>query len=438
MAAVTTPTGERLHIAVFGRRNAGKSSLINALSRQQVSLVSPVPGTTTDPVSRPMELLPLGPVVLIDTAGLDDEGDLGRLRVARSMEVLDRTDLAVLAVPAGAEPGEPEELLVRQLKNRSIPAVGAVTKADLDPEGAALRAAALAERFGFPFVPCSAGAEPDVAAIRQAIIAAAPAGRGEVPLLADLIQPGDLVLLVVPIDTGAPKGRLILPQVQAIREILDRDAIAMVVKERELRTALSSLPRKPALVVTDSQVFPQVDAAVPKEIPLTSFSILMARHKGDLRELVRGARVIEALRPGDRVLIAETCTHHQQADDIGTVKIPRWLQRHVGGELQFEWAHGREMPADLSRYRLIVHCGGCMINRQLMMSRLRKAQAAGVPVVNYGVCIAHLHGILPRALSPFPELREAAAGPELRDEMAGAPEGVTPVAPRGGDGHAPA
>ncbi|MFB5085282.1 [FeFe] hydrogenase H-cluster maturation GTPase HydF, partial [Symbiobacterium thermophilum] len=280
MAAERTPTGQRLHIAFFGRRNAGKSSLINALSRQAVSLVSPIPGTTTDPVRRPMELHPLGPVVLIDTAGIDDEGDLGRLRVERSFQVLDQTDLAVLAVPAGEEPGEAEERMVAELKRRGTPAVGAVTKADLDPTGARRQAARLAERFGFPFCACSCIGQPGVAELRQRIIAAAPVDPTEVPLLADLVRPGDLIVLVVPLDSGAPKGRLILPQVQAIREVLDAGGIAVTVRDRELPDALKSLGRRPALVVTDSQVFGTVNRAVPPEIPLTSFSILMARHKG--------------------------------------------------------------------------------------------------------------------------------------------------------------
>ncbi|WP_374712055.1 [FeFe] hydrogenase H-cluster maturation GTPase HydF [Symbiobacterium terraclitae] len=404
MADQRTPTSQRLHIAFFGRRNAGKSSLINALSRQAVSLVSDVPGTTTDPVRRPMELHPLGPVVLIDTAGLDDEGELGRLRVARSLEILDQTDLAVLAVPAGEEPGEADERLVQELKRRGTPAVGAVTKADMDPEGAARQAALLSGRFGFPFCACSSEAEAGVAALRQRIVAAAPVDQAKVPLLADLVRPGDLILLVVPIDSGAPRGRLILPQVQAIREVLDAGAIAVTARDSELPGALQALGRRPALVVTDSQVFGPVSRLVPPEVPLTSFSILMARHKGDLAELVRGASAIDSLRPGDRVLVAETCTHHQQKDDIGTVKIPRLLRQRAGGDLDFEWAHGRDMPADLGRYKLIVHCGGCMVNRQLMLSRIRRAQAAGVPIVNYGVCIAYLNGILPRALTPFPEL----------------------------------
>ena len=397
---VATPSGERLHIGLFGRRNAGKSSLINALSGTNAALVSPVPGTTTDPVYRPMELLPLGPVVLVDSAGLDDDGELGALRVARSLAVLDQADLAVVVVDAGIAPGEPEERLVQVLKARGIPAVGAVNKTDLNPVEAARLAEACTERFGFPFYPVSAEGR-NVALLRQAIVARAPMGPAEIPLLSDLVEPGDVVVLVVPVDLGAPKGRLILPQVEAIRDILDRDAIPVVVKERELRAALESLNRKPALVVTDSQAFLKVDADVPPDVPLTSFSILMARHKGDLDILAGGARAIDTLRPGDRVLIAETCTHHQQADDIGTIKIPRWLRNHVGGDLQFEWAHGRDLPANLSNYKLVIHCGGCMINRSLMMTRIRRAQAAGVPIVNYGVCIAHLHGILPRAFSPF-------------------------------------
>jgi len=402
---VTTPTGERLHIGLFGRRNAGKSSLINALSGHEVALVSSVPGTTTDPVNRPMELLPLGPVVLTDTAGIDDEGELGQLRVKKSLQVLDRTDLAVVVIDMDQEPGELEERLVDECKSRGVPVVGAVNKAEMNHAIATLKATSLTQHFGIPFVPtATTGDAPGVNLLRQSIIAHAPAGRETVPLLGDLVGPGDLVLLVVPVDLGAPKGRLILPQVEAIRDLLDRDAMVMVAKDQELRAALDSLKNPPALVVTDSQAFAKVNAEVPAEIPLTSFSILLARYKGDLAELVKGAQAIDSLRPGDRVLIAETCTHHQQADDIGTVKLPKWLREHVGGDLEIEWAHGKEMPADLTRYRLIIHCGGCMINRQLMMTRLRKAQAAQVPIVNYGVCIAHLNGILKRAISPFAEL----------------------------------
>ena len=401
---VATHSGQRLHIGLFGRRNAGKSSLINALSGQQVALVSPVPGTTTDPVNRPMELLPLGPVVLVDTAGLDDEGELGAMRVEKSLSVLDRTDLAILVVDVMTDPGDLETNLITDLKARGIAAVGTVNKAELDPARAGRVAQELAERFGIPFVAASTQGDPGIGLLRQAMIASAPAGREEVPLVSDLVGPGDVVLLVVPVDLGAPKGRLILPQVEAIRDLLDRDAIVMVVKERELRAALDSLRKLPALVVTDSQAFLKVDADVPPEVPLTSFSILMARHKGDLAELVRGAKAIDSLQPGDRVLVAETCTHHQQADDIGTVKIPRWLRNYVGGDLTIDHVNGRDMPKDLSPYKLIIHCGGCMINRQLMMTRLRKAQAVGVPIVNYGVCIAHLHGILPRAITPFKDM----------------------------------
>jgi [FeFe] hydrogenase H-cluster maturation GTPase HydF len=353
-----------------------------------------------------MELRPVGPVVLIDTAGIDDVGELGALRVKKSLDVLDRTELAVLVIDMETEPGEPEERLIGELKARKITTVGAVNKADIDPAQATRKASQLSQRYGIPFVPAATtpGAAPGVDLLRQLIIANAPAGQNEVPLVSDLVRPGDLVLLVTPIDLGAPKGRLILPQVEAIRDLLDGSAMVLVVKETELAAALAALKRPPALVVTDSQVFGKVNREVPADVPLTSFSILMARFKGDLPELVRGAQVIDALQPGDRVLIAETCAHHQQGDDIGTVKIPNWLRKHVGGELAFEWAHGKEMPADLSPYRLVIHCGGCMINRQLMMTRLRKAQAAEVPIVNYGVCIAHMHGILARAISPFKDM----------------------------------
>jgi [FeFe] hydrogenase H-cluster maturation GTPase HydF len=403
----TTHAGQRLHIGLYGRRNAGKSSLINALSGHEVALVSPVAGTTTDPVSRPMELPPLGPVVLIDTAGLDDEGELGLLRVSRSREMLDRTDLAIVVVEGGAQVGEFEEGLIADLKSRSVAAVGAVNKADLNEAGAAAMATELTARFGIPFVPVTAAkGRAGVTLLHQAVIANAPVSQTETTLLADLVHAGDVVLLVTPVDSGAPKGRLILPQVEAIRDLLDHRAISVVVTDTELPAALAALKAPPALVVTDSQVFGPVDAALPPDVPLTSFSILMARHKGDLAELVRGARAIESLRPGDRVLIAETCTHHQQKDDIGTVKIPRWLQKHVGGDLQIDFAHGPNMPAHLTDYKLVIHCGGCMINRQLMMTRIRKAQAVEVPIVNYGVAIAYLHGILPRAISPFDDLVE--------------------------------
>ncbi len=395
---VSTPTSNRLHIALVGRRNAGKSSLINALTGQHVALVSEVPGTTTDPVFRPMELHPFGPVVLIDTAGLDDEGALGRLRVERTLSVLDRTDLAVLVVEPGVEPSLP---------SRQLPMVGAVTKADLDPSAAAEWAAVLTKRLSIPFVACSAVGEPGVDELRKAIVKAAPQPE-EPPLLADLVNPGDLVLLVMPQDAGAPKGRLILPQVQALREVLDAGAIGIAVQDGQLMQALANLWRLPDLVVTDSQVFGKVNQALPPEVPLTSFSILMARHKGDLRLLADGARAIDSLRPGDRVLIAETCTHHAQKDDIGTVKLPKWLRAKVGGELAITWAHGKDLPSDLGEYKLVIHCGGCMVNRQLMMSRLRRAAEAGIPIVNYGVAIAHLHGILPRTLTPFHELEVAA------------------------------
>lgn len=393
-----TPRGSRLHIALFGRRNAGKSSLINALTNQNTAIVSEMPGTTTDPVYKSMEVLPIGPVVLIDTAGIDDEGELGGLRVRKTISVLNKTDLMLLLVDPEQGVGEDELSLLRQAEKLGIPVVGVLSKQDLQTE----RCGDLAARLGAPLVPVSAKTGRGLDELKKEIIRSAPR-EGTAPcIVGDLIGPGDTVVLVVPIDLAAPKGRLILPQVQTIRDVLDNDACALVVKERELKKALSNLSDKPKLVVTDSQAFLKADADTPKDILLTSFSILFARYKGNLGTLVSGALAAENLKPGDRVLIAEACTHHRVADDIGSVKIPRWLRQRVGGELQFDWSSGSELPENLEDYQLIVHCGACMINRREMLHRLRQAVAAGVPIVNYGVLIAYLHGILKRALSPFP------------------------------------
>ncbi|MCL6580582.1 MAG: [FeFe] hydrogenase H-cluster maturation GTPase HydF [Firmicutes bacterium] len=417
MSLQSTPTSGRLHIAFFGRRNAGKSSLLNALTGQSAALVSDVPGTTTDPVWKSMEILPLGPCVVIDTAGIDDVGELGRLRVERTQRVLGRTDLAVLVVDAGADPasgksadraagnatggggGTEEELLLEELARRGVPVVVAVNKADVaDPA----RHLAWAEARGLPAVAVSALTGRGLGALRQALVAAAPADWEGPPIIGDLVEPGDLVVLVVPVDLEAPKGRLILPQVQTLRDLLDHEAMGLVVKETGLEAALRRLePRRPRLVVTDSQAFHSVSRVVPREVPLTSFSILFARHRGDLATLVAGARAADNLRPGDRVLVAEACTHHPIGDDIGRVKIPRWLEKHVGGPLDWTHSVGGDFPADLAGCRLVIHCGACMVNRREMLRRLAVAAEAGVPVVNYGVLIAHLHGILPRALEPF-------------------------------------
>lgn len=415
-----TPKGARLHIAIFGRRNAGKSSLINALTKQDIALVSEVPGTTTDPVYKAMEILPLGPVMLIDTAGIDDTGELGALRVERTRSVLHKTDLALMVVEQGQAPENAyEREMVQEIKKHHIPALVAINKCDLAPVTPA-QLQDWVKRLGAPAVAVSALTGQGIEELKRLIIKHAPDDWEGPPIIGDLLSPGDLAVLVVPIDLAAPKGRLILPQVQTIRDVLDHDAYCVVVKERELREALESLRRPPRIVVTDSQAFLKVDADTPPDVLLTSFSILFARYKGDLPTLVRGARAIAKLRPGDTVLIAEGCTHHRQADDIGKVKIPRWLRQLVGGELQFEWVSGGSFPTDLHKYQLVVHCGACMLNRREMLYRLAQAQEQGVPMVNYGVLIAYVHGILPRALMPFPlakmELEEAdeAASEERR------------------------
>lgn len=396
-----TPKGSRLHIAILGRRNAGKSSLINALTQQEVALVSDVPGTTTDPVYKAMEILPIGPVMLIDTAGIDDVGELGQKRVNRSMNVLDQADVALLVIDSQQNLTDYERSLAQTVQKHKIPLIVVASKSDLSSLQEAERLA-WQQELDSPVVRVSAISGRGVEPLKQLLIQKAPENWEGSPIIGDLISGGDTVVLVVPIDLAAPKGRLILPQVQTIRDILDHDALSLVVKERELRAALSQLKKPPKLVVTDSQEFLKVAADTPPDVLLTSFSILFARHKGDLNTLVAGAKAIEKLEPGDRILIAEGCTHHQQADDIGKVKIPRWLRQAVGGELQFDWTAGNQFPQNVAKYQLIVHCGGCMLNRREMLHRLAIAREAGVPIVNYGVLIAHVLGILKRALQPFP------------------------------------
>ncbi|HEY3276061.1 MAG TPA: [FeFe] hydrogenase H-cluster maturation GTPase HydF [Syntrophorhabdaceae bacterium] len=398
-----TPRGSRLHIAIFGRRNVGKSSLINALTNQNIAIVSDVPGTTTDPVYKSMEILPIGPVVLIDTAGIDDVGDLGALRIQKALSVLAKTDLLILVVDPGNGAGAFEEEVIAKAHESHVPVIVAVNKKDLYPD---LPLKELRERFNLPMVPVSAATKEGIHELKMTMIRSAPKDWVSPTILGDLIAPGDTVVLVVPIDLAAPKGRLILPQVQTIRDILDNDAITVVVKERELKSALGNLKEKPRLVITDSQAFLKVAADTPKDVMMTSFSILFARYKGDLKALAEGAKAIEDLIPGDKVLIAEACTHHRMEDDIGTVKIPRWLRQIVGGALEFHWVNGLELPENIGEYKLIVHCGACMINRKEMLHRLMVSEESGVPVVNYGVLIAYVHGILKRALMPFPEARE--------------------------------
>ena len=399
------PKSLRLHIGLFGRRNVGKSSLLNAITRQQVSIVSAQAGTTTDPVEKPMELLPLGPVLFVDTAGVDDEGALGELRMARTRTVLDRVDLGVIVT--GESPwGEFETKLLEQLRERKVPALVVRNKADLFPADLALPA--LPELPGVPQVAVSALTGAGILDLREALLTLAPADFFDNRrLVADLVPPGELAVLVVPIDKEAPKGRLILPQVMTIRDLLDGEAMAMVVQERELASALALMKRPPALVVTDSQAFLKVAADVPRSVPMTSFSILMSRFQGDLAEQVRGTRGIERLKGGDRVLMAETCTHHPVGEDIGRVKIPRWLTQYVGAKLEFSSVQGRDFPADLTPYQLVVHCGNCTGNRREMLSRIHRCREAGVPITNYGLTIAYSLGIFERALGPFPAALEA-------------------------------
>jgi len=408
MSPEPAPKGLRLHIALFGRRNVGKSSLLNALTRQQVSIVSPVPGTTTDPVEKPMELLPLGPVLFIDTAGIDDEGVLGALRVAKTRKVLDRADIAILVAEAGSW-GRFEDEILEELQTRKIPAIAVFNKADLAPSASSTGSDLLVRMANqkIRLVRTSALAGQGIADLRQALLDSAPPDFIDNPaILGDLVGPGEMAVLVVPIDKEAPKGRLILPQVQAIRDLLDSDAFCLVVKERELRTALDRLSVPPKLVVTDSQAFLKVAADTPRTVPLTSFSILMARFKGDLLTQVQGALAIDRLRSGDRVLVAEACSHHPIGEDIGRVKIPRWLTQYVGGKLDVHHVQGRDFPDDLSPYKLVIHCGACVWNRREMLSRILRCRQANVPITNYGLTIAYSLGIFERALEPFPAARE--------------------------------
>ena len=398
-----TPRGSRLHIAIFGRRNAGKSSLINALTNQNIAIVSDVPGTTTDPVYKSMEILPIGPVVIIDTAGIDDVGELGTLRIEKAYTVLAKTDLLLLVIDPskGAESHEVE--VIKKAKQNKVSVIGVLNKIDLFPQA---NPDELSTTLNIPVIPVSAVTHKGIDELKLAMIKLAPKDWMSSTIIGDLISPGDTIVLVVPIDLAAPKGRLILPQVQTIRDILDHDAMALVVKERELKSAIGNLKNNPRLVVTDSQAFLKVAADTPPDVPMTSFSILFARHKGNLISLVEGAKAVEDLVPGDKVLIAEACTHHRVEDDIGTVKIPRWLRQVVGGPLDFKWVSGHELPPDIKDYKLIIHCGACMINRKEMLHRLMMAQQAGVPMVNYGVLIAYVLGILKRALAPFPQALE--------------------------------
>jgi len=399
------PRGMRMHIGVFGRRNVGKSSLLNSITRQRTSLVSEKAGTTTDPVEKPMELLPLGPVLFIDTAGIDDDQEvLGSLRVERTRQVFDRTDLGILVCEAGHW-GEFEDQILAEFQSRRTPFVVVLNKVDRHPGEVPAPERLVA--LGVRPVLASLDRGQGVPELRLALLEATPAEfLEEVPIVGSLVPPGGLAVLVVPIDKEAPRGRLILPQVQVLRDLLDAGATSVVVRESELAAALDRLTGPPDLVVTDSQAFAQVAAIVPAEVPLTGFSVLFSRFKGDLLEQAVGAAAIGRLRPGSRVLIAEACTHHPIADDIGTMKIPDLLRRKVGGELQIDHVQGRDFPEDLSTYELVINCGACMLNRRAMLQRVTRCRRAGVPITNYGMAIAYTLGIFERALAPFPGLLE--------------------------------
>lgn len=427
MGMNNTPAGERVHIGFFGRRNAGKSSLLNAVTGQELAVVSEIRGTTTDPVYKAMELLPLGPVMLIDTPGFDDEGTLGEQRVKKTKQVLEKTDIAVLTVDAGEGMRACDEELVSLFKEREIPFVTACTKADLT-DGCPMKPDQEQSRADMGggwsektdenkiadvmYVSAVTGA--GIHELKEKLAAMLP-DKGERHLVADLVKPLDVVVLVVPIDAAAPRGRLILPQQQTIRDLLEAGAIPVTVRETELKEALTRLSEKPALVITDSQAFEEVAAIVPEDIPLTSFSILMARYKGFLKIAAEGVRAIDSLKDGDRVLIAEGCTHHRQCDDIGTVKIPRFLKKYTGKDIIIETSSGTGFPENLAPYALVIHCGGCMLNEREVLRRMRFAKAQGVPVTNYGIAIARMKGILARSVAPVAEIDQETAFTERLD-----------------------
>lgn len=392
-----TPSGERLHIGFFGCRNAGKSSVVNAVTGQDLALVSDVAGTTTDPVSKAMELLPLGPVLVIDTPGVDDEGGLGKMRVERTKRVLEKTDCAVLIADASRGLNASDRELLQIFKERGIPYVIAMNKCDLTgvPQTASDKEIFVSAKTG-----------ENIGALKDRIAAAAKRAESGRRLVGDLLEKGDIAVLVVPIDSAAPKGRLILPQQQAIRDLLESGCIPMVCRESELELTLSACAKKPAMVITDSQAFKLVAEIVPQEIPLTSFSILMARYKGFLETAVKGVTALKDIRGGDKILISEGCTHHRQCGDIGTEKLPRWIRSFTGAQPQFEFSSGGGFPEEPSQYKLVIHCGGCMLNASELTYRMRSAEKAGVPFTNYGTAIAYMNGILKRSLAPFPALEK--------------------------------
>ena len=402
MSLNATPSSERVHIGIFGKRNAGKSSLINAITGQNLAIVSEAKGTTTDPVYKAMELLPMGPVMIIDTPGIDDEGVLGNLRIQKAYQVLNKTDIALVIIDAAVGPSAEDLRLIKRINAKKIPLLVVINKCETINEDKKTAYQALLPNGKLLFV--SAEQKLNIFELKEAIAQTVPADENKAQIVADLLSPSDFVVLVVPIDSAAPKGRLILPQQQTIRDILEADAAAIVVKENELTNTLQNLGKRPKLVITDSQVFKKVAAETPADILLTSFSILFARYKGNLQTAVQGVTALENLEDGDKILVGEGCTHHRQCDDIGTVKLPRWIKEYTGKNPEFIFTSGTEFPLDLSPYKMIIHCGACMLNEREMQYRIKCAADQNIPFTNYGITIAYINGILKRTVEPFPQI----------------------------------
>lgn len=402
MSLNATPSSERVHIGIFGKRNAGKSSLINAITGQNLAIVSEAKGTTTDPVYKAMELLPLGPVMIIDTPGIDDEGVLGSLRIQKAYQVLNKTDIALVIIDAAVGPSAEDLRLIKRINSQKIPLLIVINKCETINEDKKTAYQALLPNGKLLFV--SAEQQLNIFELKEAIAQTVPADENKAQIVADLLSPSDFVVLVVPIDSAAPKGRLILPQQQTIRDILEADAAAIVVKENELTNTLQNLGKRPKLVITDSQVFKKVAAETPADILLTSFSILFARYKGNLQTAVQGVTALENLEDGYKILVGEGCTHHRQCDDIGTVKLPRWIKEYTGKNPEFIFTSGTEFPLDLSPYKMIIHCGACMLNEREMQYRIKCAADQNIPFTNYGITIAYINGILKRTVEPFPQI----------------------------------
>ena len=399
MSLNATPSSERVHIGIFGKRNAGKSSLINAITGQNLAIVSEAKGTTTDPVYKAMELLPLGPVMIIDTPGIDDEGVLGSLRIQKAYQVLNKTDIALVIIDAAVGPSAEDLRLIERINTKKIPLLIVINKCETINEDKKTAYQALLSNGKLLFV--SAEQKLNIFELKEAIAQTVPADENKAQIVADLLSPSDFVVLVVPIDSAAPKGRLILPQQQTIRDILEADAAAIVVKENELTNTLQNLGKRPKLIITDSQVFKKVAAETPADILLTSFSILFARYKGNLQTAVQGVTALDSLEDGDKILIGEGCTHHRQCDDIGTVKLPRWIKEYTGKNPEFIFISGTEFPLNLSPYKMIIHCGACMLNEREMQYRIKCAADQNIPFTNYGITIAYINGILKRTVEPF-------------------------------------